>query len=247
MKNSSLFSVAADSVLAAACALFITFTAVRYYTGLTAAALALGCAAGAALGAAQFMRLRKKRSCALAFGKKERARQAFKTYMCSLGERGAAQIIAAATGGKITPEGVVSDGKLYIAKFMPELLSPNDMCGAIAQDTPLEKVVVCNGATDEAVRFASTFGVRTELSDSLFERLENLSALPEGYLKYGRGREKFSQRFRKILKRAHAKRFMFCGLWLAAFSYFTFFPAYYIAAGGIMLIFAAACLLFGEK
>lgn len=247
MKKISLFAAATDSALAAACAFVLIFTAVRHYTDNAALGLGLGIAAFALFGALAFFRLTSKRGKACAFGKKQARRQAEKLYLCTLTKSAQVGLLAAATGGKATGAGAFKDGATYMPVFCPEMLSPNDICGATAKKCEGKKIIVCNGATDEAKRFAAFAGAEIINSDEILDKLEELHALPEELSKKNGTKAGIKQKFASLLMRKNASRLMWCGLWLTAFSYFTFFPSYYIAAGGVMLSLAAVCLIFGKR
>lgn len=246
MKRISLFAVIADSILAALCAFALFFTAVRFYTKSPAIGLTLGIAAFVIFGALAFLRLSSKRGKAAAFGKNQRRRQALRAYLCTLATKEAKELLSGAVGGNICGQGVESDGKIYVARFEPSALTPNEMYEALAFDSSLKKVVACNEATDEAIAFAKRAGADIMTADEIFDKLEATGTLPESHLKDD-AKPAFKDRLKGAIRRANAGRLFWCGLWLTAFSYFTFFPVYYIVAGGLMLIFAAVCLVFGRR
>ena len=247
VKKISLFAVIADSAFAAACAFAVIFTAVRFYARDSALGLALGAAAAVLIGALAFLRLSSRRSACLTSSRARSRRQAFRAHLCSLPESRVLQLVQPALGGRITPAGIESGGALYIADFMPQALSPNDICRAIAAETAEKKIIMCNDATEEAVRFARSCGAETLFADDIFSKLESLDALPEHYADGKAARPSVKAALKDALKRANFGRLFRCGLWLTAFSYFTFLPAYYIAAGTIMLALAAVCLIFGKR
>lgn len=247
MKKMSLFAVVSDSILAAACAFALIFTAVRFYTKNPSLGLGLGCAAFVLFGALAYMKLSARRGKAIAFGKNSGKRKAFKTYLCSLDAQSAAGLIAPAFGGKATDAGVTCDGKIYLPHFTPNALSPNDICGEIAMNSAQKKVIVCNAATDDAVKFAGLFGVEIAFSDEIYDKLNELGALPESYPFAESLKPKLKDLLKRAVRRSNAGRLFWCGLWLTLFSYFTFFPVYYIVSGGIFLVLSAVCVLFGAR
>lgn len=247
MKKISLFATIADSLLAAACAFVIIFTAVRFYTKNPALGLGLGAAAFALFGALAFLRLNSKRGKAVALGKKQIRRRAAKLYLCSLKRDEALSLLNIAIDGKINRNGIEKESKIYLPEFLPEQLSPNDICGAKEVDGKLEKVIICNGATDEAVKFAKLLNIEIKPSDELLDKLEELNALPQKFSFGDSVKPKLKERLQGAIARKNAPRLFWCGLWLTAFSYFTFFPVYYIIAGGLMLMLAAVCLVFGKR
>ena len=247
MKRISFFAVIADSALSALCAFALIFTAVRFYTKNPALGLGLGIAAFLLFGALAFLRLNAKRGKAAAYGAGVSRRRNFATYLCTLSPDAAAGIIAKALGGTAEGARVLRGESIYISKFTPQPLSPNDICGAIAFESDKKKIVACNGATDDAKKFASIAGAQVVTSDEIFDKLEDMGALPEKYPFAEAAKPKLREALKGAIKRANAGRLFWCGLWLTAFSYFTFFPVYYIIAGGLMLIFAAVCLIFGKR
>ena len=143
MKRQSLFAVILDSVLAAACAFILIFTLTRFYTHRPVLGLCLGIAAFAAAGALAFLRLNARRGNALQKGRAQKKLAAFEKYTCTLTASGAAELIAAATGGSC------ADIE-YIALFRPEPLTANELCAATAHESGRRKCVVCNRAGDAA-------------------------------------------------------------------------------------------------
>ena len=247
MKRTSVFSVITDSVLAAACAFILTFTLVRFYTKNAALGLGLGIAASAAFGILAAMRLVSRRGKSNLLGRTNSKKRAFAMKLCTLPAGGAAKLILPATGGRITPHGIVTDEQSIIFKITPQPLSPNDICGAIEIDAGDKRAVLCTDATDEAKAFAEAAGIKIMYTDEVYTKLENMGLPDENYFLYGAARPKLKERLRGAIRRANAARLFRCGLWMTAFSYFTFFPLYYIAAGGIMLTLAAVCLIFGRR
>lgn len=246
MKMLSLFAVITDSIFAAACSLFIFFTAIRFYTGNVPLALFFGIVAALVLGALCFLRLKAKRGRAISLGQSEGKRSNFKLYLCTLDKSGRMDILKKAYGGEIKDGALVSGDRIYVAEFTPLPLSSNDICRATAFASTLEKVVVCNSLSDEAKAVADRLDVRVAVADGLYEELEKKGELPESYpFKTGK-KKNFMCMLKGAVKKSYALRWMMCGLWLTAFSYFTFFPVYYIVAGGVMLAFSAVCLLFGS-
>lgn len=238
MKRQSLFAVILDSVLAAACAFILIFTLTRFYTHRPVLGLCLGIAAFAAAGALAFLRLNARRGNALQKGRAQKKLAAFEKYTCMLTASGAAELIAAATGGSCTDIE-------YIALFRPEPLTANELCAATAHESGRRKCVVCNRAGDAAERFAKESGVEVMTAERLYGKLESAGALPE--LPPVAARTRLADRLKGAVLRSNAGRLMWCGLCLTAFSYFTFYPLYYIISGGIVLMLAAICLVFGKR
>lgn len=243
----SPIAVAGDSLLAAACAFTLIFTAVRYYTKNPALGLGLGCAAFALFGALAFVRLSAARGAAIEHGKNRGKKKAFATYLCSLGRDEATALLAEAMDGRATGDGAVCGDRLYLPVFMPEALSPDDLCEAARLKTDKKITAICNGATDEAVRFAAMFGIEMKFCDEIYDRLCERGAEPDVSAFAERARPAPREILKRAIKRSNARRLFWCGLWLTAFSYFTFFPVYYIVSGGIILVLAAVCAVFGTE
>ena len=243
----SFFAVITDSILAAICTFVLLFTVIRYYTKNIALGLATGIAMAVLCGILTFVRLHSKRGKALAAGKKLKRRQAFKLYLCTADADATNKLIADVTGGAITERGITTEDRIYITLFTPMPLSSNEICRAAAANSGLKKTIVCNEADDDAIQFAKAADIGLMFSDEIFEKLDRTDSLP-GLNVAGVGTgARIRQKLKGAIKRSNAIKLFWCGVWLTAFSYFTFFPVYYIVAGGLILILAAVCLIFGRR
>lgn len=246
MKRISFFAVVTDSILAATGTFALLFTVIRYYTKNVALGLGAGIAIAVLCGVLTFIRLRSKRGKALATGKKLKQRQAFKLYLCTASAEVVNGLIASAVGGNITERGIATEDRVYIAQFAPLPLSPNEICRAAAFDSDLKKTIVCNEADEAAVQFAGTADVGLLFADEIFDKLAQTGRLPEVNVINGAA-PKIRNKLKGAIKRSNAIKLFWCGIWLTAFSYFTFFPVYYIVAGGLALMLSAVCLIFGKR
>lgn len=246
MKRASMFSVAADSALAAVCAFIFVFTAVRFYTDNPPLGAGLGVAAFAAFGSFTFLRLYSRRKSAIESRADDKRTQEFKNYLCTLHGERARVLTATATGGKAIDDVVILNGRAYVPLYLPEPLSANDICRATAFDSKGKKCVICNGASPEGMLFAEGADIEIMDSSALYAAFEERGLLPEKLPAARRGR-KFLTALKAGMNRRAARRLMVCGLCLTAFSYVTFFPLYYIISGGIMLALAGFCAVFGAK
>lgn len=244
MKKMSAFALFADSFLAAACAFMITFTAVRFYTKEGAASLICGAAAFILFGAAAFARLRRKRGKLVRSRAESAKKRALFEHLSGICPEAAAELLLPALGGKMAEGGIESGDKLYFLKFTPRPLSPNEVCREATFSTPLKKIILCGAAEEQTAEFCRRCGAELAQGDEAYEAIKTCPFDPPPKAPRTKGpKELLSRAFR----RSSAGRWLRCGLWLTTFSYFTFFPAWYIAAGGTMLVLAALCLIFGKR
>ncbi len=238
----------ADTLLAALCAFILFFTLVRYYHG-AAAGLAAGICGGLAAGGAAYVYIslkQKKNDSAAAAGA---GAAKLCTHLALLDPREAERLFASCLKGAEQKNGRIEDEKnAYFLHFAPEPADMDDLLEAARADTDKNKnkIFVCCAATQKCTEFAECAGIEIAAAGKLYKMFEDAGALPQKYLGE-RARVKFFAR----VKARFSKRICLPAFWSGAtlmfFSYFTYYPIYYIAAGALMLALCAAAAIFGKS
>ena len=136
----------ADALLAGVCVFLLFFTLVRYYFS-TAAGLAAGITAGLAAGAGTFFYIRAKQKKTLELSACKAGAEKLAVHLALTGNREAAALIAACTGGKPAGSFAESDDKLFYACFTPEPATRNELIPLIRVESAKQKVFACCTAT----------------------------------------------------------------------------------------------------
>lgn len=240
--------LALDSFLAATCAFLLFFTAVRYYTKSAAWGLLFGISAFFIFGALAFVYIKKSQKTRLTLSRDERQVELLKLHLCLISESQLrATLIPLTDGGEVCGKKVESKDISYSFIFRMQPLSSDDIAGVIRQKSKKRKVIFCNGISEEARRLAENFGIEYLTGDRIYIRLKEMGILPEKYVFEGEKKKNFFERVKIRFNRKLSAPLFWSGLCLTAFSYFTFYPLYYIISGGILLILAAICLVFGKR
>lgn len=235
-----------DSFFAALCAFLLFYTAVRFYTKNSLTGLIFGICAFLLFGALAFLYIRKKQNKKLLLARDEKDRKLLELHLSLLPDKDvAAMFVNIIDDGAVQGKHIETDKEIFFFIFCLKQLSPDDIAGVIKFSTGKDKVVYCNEISAEAKELADNFAIKYKTSDKIYLELKDKDALPQKFIFNGGKRpgalKKIKARFNKKL----TAPLFWSGLCLLAFSFFTFFPIYYIVTGGILLVLSAVCLVFG--
>lgn len=236
----------ADALLAGVCVFLLFFTLVRYYFS-TAAGLAAGITAGLAAGAGTFFYIRAKQKKTLELSACKAGAEKLAVHLSLTGNHEAAALIAACTGGKPAGSFAESDDKLFYACFTPEPATRNELIPLIRAESAKQKVFACCTATPACADFAAATNIEIMGADGVYELFERAEKLPEKYLWEGKKRTKFLTLVRSRFTKRLCLPTFWSGAALLFFSYFTYYPIYYITVGSLLLALCAAAAIFGKK
>lgn len=235
-----------DTVLAAVCAFLLFFTLVRYYSG-SAAGIAAGiCGAMAAGGAAfAYISIKQKKSSDSA-AESSGAVKLF-THLSLLESGEAAELFRSLIpGGKTQGDRVESDDAIYFLHFEPEPADMNDVLCAARAKTDKKKYFVCRNALPACAEFAQCADVEILNAAKIYKLFKDARALPQKYLGE-RSKVKFFARIKGNFSRKVCLPAFWSGAALLFFSYFTYYPIYYIITGSLLLTLCVAAAIFGKS
>ena len=241
------FAVFADSLLAALCAFIIVFTLVRYYHS-AGAGLAAGIAAGLAAGAGAYLlkrRLRRKRQAHTIF--RAGAAKLAAHLAVSEPERALGLFAECFDECKLDGEYALANGKIYLCNFTLEPVRADALIPLLRMQTEYKKCLACGTAAPECAALAESYGIELVCAEGIYTMLEKRGKLPETYLCQPKGRARFAAKVRARFTRKLCLPAFWSGAALMFFSYFTYYPYYYIAFGTALLILCAAAAVFGGR
>lgn len=241
------FALVSDVLFFTICSFILTFTAVRYY--LKSAYSALIAAIGGAVCTAMlsFVVLFSHRKKKLNNFLSESEKKSLSLHLSVSNKNDVEQLFLTALNATYAEGNCISDDeRLYFLNFKMSPLSADDIAQIIKAQTPLKKCVFACDITPDALSLAYDFEIEVKLIGDIYALLKDKNLLPE---KYALGKVKQKGFFHKIKKRFNRKLcppLFLCGLSLLAFSFFTFYPVYYIAFGGALLVLSAISLLISQ-
>lgn len=237
----------ADATFAAVCAFLLFFTLIRYYFG-AGAGLAAGICAGLAAGVGAFcyIKAKQKKSSDLALCEAEAQKLAM--HLAMLEPDKSLELFARGLDDVQVCDGRAEcENKVYFANFSPEAAGMNDLLPAVRYNTEKKKYFACCRATADCADFAAGAGITIISGGEIYSLLKEKNALPEHYLYSGKAGTKFFARIKARFSRKICLPAFWSGCALLFFSYFTYFPVYYIVMGSLLLLLCGVAAVFGKR
>lgn len=243
----ALIPLIADAAFAALCSFLLFFTLVRYYYG-AGAGLAAGICAGLAAGTGAFcyIKAKQKKSCDLAACEAEAQKLAM--HLALLQPEESLELFTRGIDGAATRDGYAeSEDGIYFTCFTPEAADMNDIMPAARKITQKKKYFACCHATPACKEFAENADIKILAIGEIYNMLKEKGALPQNYLYGGKKKTKFFSRIKARFNRRICLPAFWSGSALLFFSYFTYYPAYYIVAGSLLLLLCGVAAVFGKR
>ena len=238
------FALFSDALFFALCAFMISFTVIRFYVKKNVTALILSICVALAVGVIAFIALitRRKKHLSKLLGENEKKSLALHLSVCS--EKKISDMFNSALEGTKADGAHLSDeSREYFFNFKMAPLTADDVAAVIKAQCEKTKCVYCCAISPDALSLAEDFNIEVNTIAETYVLLKEKNLLPE---KYALGEVKKPNVLKKIKKRFNRRicpSLFFCGLSLLFFSFFTFYPVYYIVFGGIMMVLSAISLL----
>lgn len=239
----------ADTLLVAVCAFLLFFTAVRYYTKNAVFGLVFAVFAFFTFGALAFYAIGRKQDRKLLLARDEKQKGLLSLHLSLCTQTEILSLFSSALENAVREGATLTDGsRRYYFSFRLRPLTPDDVAEVVKSDSgQQEKVVYCNQAGAEARQLAADFNISLKCANDAYALLKQQRLLPEKYKFEEKQRLTFFGRIRARFTRRQSVRLFRCGAALILFSFFTFFPVYYIVSGGALFVLAAVCLIFGKR
>ena len=109
------------------------------------------------------------------------------------------------------------------------------------------EIVAANAFTDEAKRLAAAFSVGLKDAGDVYALVKESGNMPQTLILPPPAKSGFREKLRFRLRREAWRGYLFSGAFLLLFSLIAVFPAYYLAAGSILLAVAVIVRFFGKK
>jgi hypothetical protein len=249
MKKFSLPQIL-DSLFVSFCAFILIFTTARYLLKNAVISVIFAVVGGIFFGILAFILLRKKHGKMLLSAKDEKNKELLAIHLSLLQPQKLKEIISTLLDihGDTSSNNRVICGEqtIYFLHFSLEKLKLDDIAEAIKLSSDKKKIILCNNADEKNIAFADNFLIEVKSLSHIYPLFKEKNLLPEKYIFDG---DKKLNAFKKIKSRFNKKLtspLFFCGLWLTIFSFFTFYPIYYIVVGSLLLLLSALSLLISS-
>lgn len=237
-----------DTLFSALCTFLLFFTLIRYYTRNVFISLTIAIAACLSTACICFLFISRKQNKKILITKDEKHKKLLSLHLSLSTDESVCELFskclsdeeckAEVKGGK-----VYNRDKVYFFEFKMQPISEDDIAKVIKFKCEEKKVIFCSKISAEAYTLAENFLIDIKQIDHIYSLLKENKLLPEKYVYEEGAKLSFFKRVRSRFSRRICAPLFWSGLSLIALSYFTFFPIYYIASGGIMLMISSIALI----
>ncbi len=242
------FALISDVIFFTLCAFILCFTGVRFYTRNAQTALIVAIGTAAVCGLIAFNVLISKRKKRLILTLSENEKKSLSLHLSVCGEEYLLNLFEKALEGTyVRGKRLQSDENIYFFNFKMSPLSSDDIAEIIRVNVKKTKHIYCCEISPAALSLAEDFSIQIVTVAEIYALLKDKNLLPE---KYALGNVKKPNVFKRIKKRFNRKicaPLFFSGLTLLFFSFFTFYPLYYIVFGGILMGLSAVSVLISSQ
>ncbi|MDE6691434.1 MAG: hypothetical protein K2K04_05625 [Clostridia bacterium] len=241
------FALISDVIFFTLCAFILCFTGVRFYTRSALTALIVAVGTALACGLIAFYVLLAKRKKRLILSLSESEKKSLSLHLSVCGEEYLLDLFEKALEGTYVRGKRLQDNEnIYYFNFKMSPLSSDDIAEIIRKSVKKTKHIYCCEIAPAALSLAEDFSIQIVTVAEIYALLKDKKLLPE---KYALGNVKKPNVLKRIKKRFNRKLcppLFFSGLTLLFFSFFTFYPLYYIVFGGLLMALSAISILISQ-
>ena len=238
-----------DTLFAGICAFLLFFTVIRFYTKNAVVGLVFGLSACVLFGALGFLSISNSQDKKLLLSRDEKQKKLLALHLSLSSDDYIKNLLKKCLGedSKIRGKRIICGEQTYFFDFKMQPLSEDDVAKIIKYKTENEKIIFCTKASPEAHVLAENFLIKIKGIDAVYPLLKDNELLPEKYVYEGAAKTGFFKKVKARFTRKLCAPLFWSGAALLALSYFTYFPIYYIVSGSVMIILAAAAMIFGKS
>ncbi len=152
-----------------------------------------------------------------------------------------------ADGKKATrkDDGICVEEEYLVPRFTMQPLSADEIARLIRAYGKNGLTVLCNSLTPEAEKLVSSFGIKVQRRDEIYELFTRTQTTPSPLIPDAFPRKTVKHAVRRIFSKKSARPFFVSGILLLFMSLFTFFPIYYLISGSVLTLLAVFVRFFG--
>lgn len=241
------FALISDVIFFTLCAFILCFTGVRFYTRNAQTALIVAIGTALACGVIAFYILLSRRKKRLILSLSENEKKSLSLHLSVCGDEYLLNLFEKALDGTyVRGKRLQDNDNIYFFNFKMSPLSSDDIAEIIRKNVKKTKHIYCCEISPAALSLAEDFSIDVVTVAEIYALLKDKKLLPE---KYALGNVKKPNILKRIKKRFNRKLcppLFFSGLTLLFFSFFTFYPLYYIIFGGLLMALSAVSILISQ-
>ena len=241
-------AVISDVLFFTLCAFLVCFTLIRYFFKSVAVAIIISCIVAAAVLLLTLFLSLKRRQKLIATTVGEGERKLIAIYLSTLTpDKLKSLFLAALDGTYAVGNRIEDDENEYRFCFKLTPLTCDDIAEQIKYGGEKQIILLCCSLAPDAISFAKDFSIKTLCVGELYPLLKKKGLLPESYPFAHSVKKGVISKVKKRFNRRLCPSLFFSGLFLLIYSFFSFYPVWYIVTGSVLTLLSAVCLFFGES
>ncbi|MGN1061112.1 MAG: hypothetical protein ACI4QN_05200 [Candidatus Coproplasma sp.] len=241
-------AVVSDVLFYTLCAFLICFTAVRYFFKSVAVTIIISVLVAAAVCLISLFLTLKKRERLITTTVGEGERKLLAIHLSTLPpDKLNSLFLEAFNGAYPADKGLEDDDNEYRFAFKLSPLTCDDIAAEIKNGGEKQVVLLCCALSPDAVGFAKDFGIKTLCIGEIYPLLKTKNLLPQSYPFENSSKKGVFSKVKKRFNRRLCPSLFFSGFFLLVYSFFSFYPIWYIVSGSILTLLSAVCLFFSDS
>lgn len=240
----------ADILFYGTCTFVLSLCILRYYRIPLRLAITISALISIAIGGCAFLLLYHKHHKKLLSKKERETRDALLLHLAlEKPERVRAALLAAYLADEKNAhcdnDELSVDDIPLVPLFALEPISADEIAKLIRRFGKTPFKIVCNSLSSEAEKLLTAFGIKAEHGDEIYNLFTRTGTLPAPLICGEIPRKTVKQKLRRSFSKTNARPFFISGILLLIMSFFTFFSAYYIITGSVLLFCSITVRLLG--
>ncbi|MGN0823536.1 MAG: hypothetical protein ACI4MB_00550 [Candidatus Coproplasma sp.] len=242
------FAVLSDVLFFTLCAFLVSFTALRYFFKSVAVSIIISCLIAVAVLLISLFLTLKKRQKLIATTVGEGERKLLAIYLSTLSpDKLKSLFLDALDGAYAVDNRIEDDENEYRFAFKLSPINCDDIAEQIRGRGEKQLVILCCSLAPDAISFAKDFSTKTLCVGEIYPLLKKKGLLPENYPFASSVKKGVFSKVKKRFNRRLCPSLFFSGLFLLIYSFFSFYPVWYIVTGSVLTLLSAVCLFFAES
>lgn len=242
------FAVLSDALFFTLCAFLVCFTLIRYFFKSVAVALIISALVAAAVCLISLFLTLKRRQKLIATTVGDGERKLIAIHLSTLAPDKLKTLFLTALDGTYAVDNRIEDDEndyRFCFKLTP--LTCDDIAEQIKNKSQKQLTLLCCTLAPEAISFAKDFSIKTLCIGEIYPLLKKKQLLPESYPFTPSVKKGAFSKVKRRFNRRLCPSLFFSGVFLLIYSFFCFYPVWYIVTGSVLTILSAVCLFFAES
>ncbi len=242
------FALISDVLFFTLCAFLISFAAIRFFIKSIALTTVIALSVAAAVCLITLFLLTKRRERLIATTAAEGEIKQLAIHLTTLPQEEVILLFLNALSGTYAAGNRLEDEQNeYGFAFKIAPLTCDDIAIFARGRGGKNAVLMCCTLTPEAANFAADLNVKTTCIGDIYKLLKEKELLPSKYAYETSAKKSTVKKIKKRFNRRLCPSLFFSGFFLLLYSFFSFYPIWYVVTGSILTVLSATCLFINDS